>query len=281
MNYKDFLADKTRPCSIVAHRGVWRDAPENSLLAIERAVEAGYDVVEIDVRRTLDGDLVLLHDESLERTVGVAGRPEDMKSAQLTTLPLRNRHGGQDNLFTAQKLPRLADVFALCRDRIFIHLDIKDRGVIAEALALAQEFSVEQQVDFWADLKTEDDVRWVEETILPHGIAFIARTRLEQASGPRQLELMFGLKPDVCELSFTTLDQVTALRDRFAAADIALWVNTLDSVASPGFTDTAALKDPDAVWGSLVEASFTSIQTDEMAALKRFLATRNTSLHSQ
>ena len=102
MTYKDFLADKSRPCSIVAHRGVWRDAPENSLLAIERAISAGYDVVEIDVRRTADGDLVLLHDETLERTAGVAGGPEDMTSAQLTALPLRNRDGGPDNVFTAQ-----------------------------------------------------------------------------------------------------------------------------------------------------------------------------------
>ena len=77
------------------------------------------------------------------------------------------------------------------------------------------------------------------------------------------------------------LDQVTALRDRFAAADIALWVNTLDSVASPGFTDSAALIDPDAVWGRLLNAGFSTIQTDEMAALQRFLATRKTGLHSQ
>jgi len=281
MTYKAFLADPSRPCSIVAHRGVWRDAPENSLLAVARAIEAGYTVVEIDVRRTRDGDLVLLHDDRLTRTTGVSGRPEDMTSAELTALPLLNREGGPDNALTGQKLPRLADVFALTRDRIFIHLDIKDRSVIAEALALSRKMGVDQQVDFWADLQTEDDVRWVEETILPHNIAFIARTRLEQASGPQQLELMFGLKPDVCELSFTTLDQVTALRDRFAAADIALWVNTLDSVASPGFTDSAALIDPDAVWGRLLNAGFSTIQTDEMAALQRFLATRKTGLHSQ
>ena len=271
MTYKDFLADRSRPCSIVAHRGVWQDAPENSLLAIERAIGEGYTVVEIDVRRTADGDLVLLHDETLERTTGVAGRPEDMTGAALVQLNLRNRDGGVGNAATDQRLPRLADVFALTRDRIFIHLDIKDRGVISEALALSQAMGVDQQVDFWADLRTEDDVRWVEQTILPHNIAFIARTRLEQASGAQQLERMFGLKPDVCELSFSTLDQVTVLEPRFAAANIALWVNTLDSVASPGFTDTGALRDPDAVWGRLIAAGFSTIQTDEMAALKRYL----------
>ncbi len=50
MDYADYIADPSRDCAIVVHRGIWRAAPENSLLAIERAISAGYDVVEIDVR---------------------------------------------------------------------------------------------------------------------------------------------------------------------------------------------------------------------------------------
>jgi glycerophosphoryl diester phosphodiesterase len=273
MRYKDFLADTTRPCSVVAHRGDWRDAPENSLLAIERAIAMGCTVVEIDVRRTADGDFVLLHDDDLMRTAGVTAVPEEINSADLTRLPLRNRDGGIDNGFTGQLLPRLVDVFALTRDRIFIHLDIKHRAVIGEVIALAQAMGVDQQVDVWADVATEADVDWVEQTVLSPGIAFVARTRLEQASGSTQLELMFGLRPDVCELSFSRLGQVTALQQRFAAGRVPLWVNTLDSVASPGFTDSAALQDPAAVWGALLAAGFSSIQTDEMVALRRFLQT--------
>ncbi|WP_193335279.1 glycerophosphodiester phosphodiesterase family protein [Devosia beringensis] len=273
MRYKDFLADTTRPCSVVAHRGDWRDAPENSLLAIERAIALGCTVVEIDVRRTADGDFVLLHDDDLMRTASVAAMPEDINSADLTRLPLRNRDGGIDNDFNGQLLPRLTDVFALTRDRIFVHLDIKHRAVIGEVIALAQAMGVDQQVDVWADVATEADAHWVEQTVLSPGIAFVARTRLEQASGPRQLELMFGLKPDICELSFSRLDQVTALQQRFAAAQIPLWVNTLNGVASPGFTDAAALQDPAAIWGALLTAGVSSIQTDEMAALQRFLQT--------
>lgn len=55
---------------------------------------------------------------------------------------------------------------------------------------------------------------------------------------------------------------------------MALWVNTLDSVACAGFTDTAALLDPDAVWGRLIDAGISVIQTDEAAALKSYLAAR-------
>ena len=57
---------------------------------------------------------------------------------------------------------------------------------------------------------------------------------------------------------------------------MALWVNTLDSVACAGFTDTAALADPDAVWGRLIDAGISVIQTDEAAALTSYLAARRT-----
>ncbi len=55
---------------------------------------------------------------------------------------------------------------------------------------------------------------------------------------------------------------------------MALWANTLDSVAFAGFTDTAAMQNPDAIWGRLIEAGISLIQTDEPVALKSYLASR-------
>lgn len=273
MNYFDYMADPHRKCAIVAHRGIWTNAPENSLLSIRRAIEAGYDVVEIDVRRTADGQFVLLHDDTLYRTAGVHNQPERMTLAELTSLPLRDREGGPGNAFTDETLPSLRDVFELTRDRIFIHLDIKHRHVIPEVLALARQMGVEKQVDFWADLKSEDDLDWIRANIIAQGVPFIARTHLEHDDWRNQVKLALDLKPLICEASFRDLSQVDAIQQRFHDAGITLWVNTLDSVASPGFTDSAALKDPDAIWGRLLSAGFSAIQTDEMAALRSFLET--------
>ncbi len=275
MNYFEYMADQDRRCAIVAHRGIWSDAPENSLLAIKRAIEAGYDVVEIDVRRTADGEFVLLHDDTLERMTGVDSEPEQLTLAELTSLALRNRDGGPKNSFTGEKLPSLRDVFALTRDRIFIHLDIKHRHVIPEVLAYARKMGVDKQVDFWADLKTEADLAWIRDNITSQGVPFIARTHLEHDDWRKQVKLVFELKPPICEVSFRDLSQVDAIQQRFQGAGITLWVNTLDSVASPGFTDSAALKDPNAIWGRLLRAGFSAIQTDEMAALRSYLETHN------
>ncbi|WP_020046864.1 glycerophosphodiester phosphodiesterase family protein [Rhizobium leguminosarum] len=272
MNYFDYMTDPDRQCAIVAHRGVWQDAPENSLLSIQRAIDAGYDVVEIDVRRTLDGEFVLLHDDTLERMAGLNSEPEHLTLEELTSIALRNRDGGPDNAVTDQKLPSLRDVFELTRDKILIHLDIKHRHVIPEVVAYAQKMGVDQQVDFWADLKTEDDLIWIKDNIAFHDVPFIARTHLEHDAADEQVELVFRLKPLICEVSFKDIAQVEAIRQRFHDAGITLWVNTLDGVASPGFTDTAALKNPDAIWGRLLRAGFSAVQTDEMEKLRAYVA---------
>lgn len=272
MNYFDYMTDPKRQCAIVAHRGVWQDAPENSLLSIQRAIDAGYDVVEIDVRRTADGEFVLLHDDTLERMAGLHSEPEHLTLEELTSISLRNRDGGLDNAFTSEKLPSLRDVFALTRDKIMIHLDIKHRHVIPEVLAYAQKMGVDQQVDFWADLKTEEDLVWIRDNIAFHDVPFIARTHLEHDDADEQVELVFQLKPLICEVSFKDIAQVEAIKQRFHDAGITLWVNTLDGVASPGFTDTAALKDPDAIWGRLLRAGFSAVQTDEMENLRSYIA---------
>ncbi len=274
MSYREFIADRARDCAVVAHRGIWRHAPENSLSAIERAIEAGYDVVEIDVRRSADGGLFLLHDDTLERMADLDKRPEELTSNDLAVLRLRDRDGGEGNAFTLEKLPSLAEVFELTRGRIFIHLDVKDREVIPDVIALAKTMGVEHEVDFWAALKTERDLGWIEKTILPHDVLFLAKTRLNVPGAATQLALLHDLSPAVCEIYFDRLEELTALKDLTRNTGMALWVNTLDSVACANFTDTAALADPDAVWGRLIDAGISVIQTDEAAALKSYLAAR-------
>jgi hypothetical protein len=274
VNYRDFIADPARDCAIVAHRGIWRDAPENSLLALERAIDAGYDVVEIDVRRCADGGLVLLHDDTLLRMAGVEEQPENLSSHQLSAFRLRNRDGGSGNAFTNEKLPRLAEVFELTRGRIFLHLDVKDRDIIPDVIACAKLMGVESQVDFWAALKTTEDFAWIRKAIIPHDVLFMAKTRLNVADAATQLALLRDLSPAVCEIYFDHLEELSALDGPLRDNGMALWVNTLDSVACAGFTDTAALLDPDAVWGRLIDAGISVIQTDEAAALKSYLAAR-------
>nr|WP_153366186.1 glycerophosphodiester phosphodiesterase family protein [Rhizobium sp. ICMP 5592] len=273
-SYVDYITDPDRSCAITVHRGDWHAAPENSLLAIERAISDGYDVVEIDVRRSSDGEFFLLHDDTLERMTGLDQEPEALTLRQLSSLNLRNRDGVETNTLTDEKLPSLRQVFDLTRDRIFIHLDIKHKEIIPDVIAYARAAGMDQQVDFWSVVKTDEDLKWVYKEVVPHRVPFIAKTRLEEPDAETQLELVFKLKPFVCEITFARLQQVAELKDRFNEAGIALWANTLDSVTCAGFTDSAALKDPAAIWGRLIDAGVSAIQTDEPEALRAYLGTR-------
>ena len=69
---------------VVAHRGDWKHSVENSLPAVQNAIDMRVDVVETDVRRTADGRLVLMHDATIDRTTNGQG-----KVAELTLDPIR------------------------------------------------------------------------------------------------------------------------------------------------------------------------------------------------
>jgi glycerophosphoryl diester phosphodiesterase len=102
-----------------AHRGLWsqKGAPENSLAAFAAAADAGY-AIELDVRLAGDGEVMVFHDEGLERMVGRQGRLADHSAAELGAMRLNN---------TREPIPTLAEVLALVAGRSLIHVELKTR----------------------------------------------------------------------------------------------------------------------------------------------------------
>ncbi|EEF24274.1 conserved hypothetical protein [Ricinus communis] len=146
--------------------------------------------------------------------------------------------------------------------------------MIPGVIACARAMGVDRQVDFWSDLKTSDDLAWIQSNVSPEMVLLMAKTRLGSVHAESQLDLLRQLKPLLCEIYFDSLDQLAARKALFVDAGMRLWVNTLDSVSCAGFTDTAALQDPAAIWGRLVDAGVSAIQTDEAEALRIYLDSR-------
>lgn len=89
------------PFHVIAHRGASGYAPENTMASFRRAVEMGATEVETDVAFTKDGELVLFHDETLERTTNGAGLPEDYTLAELLdSMPARGAIRGSIGIAT-------------------------------------------------------------------------------------------------------------------------------------------------------------------------------------
>ncbi|MFM7730193.1 MAG: glycerophosphodiester phosphodiesterase family protein [Flavobacteriales bacterium] len=116
----DFYAKvQAQQVMVAAHRGDWRNYPENSLPAIQSCIEMGVDVVEVDVRRTKDGHFVLMHDETVDRTTNGRGRVGALTLADIRALRLKDKNGR----LTDYVVPTLEEVTEITRDRIVVNLD--------------------------------------------------------------------------------------------------------------------------------------------------------------
>lgn len=96
--------------SVEAHRGASAECPENTLCAFRRAVEVGAPSIELDVHVTRDGELVVMHDETVKRTTGAEGRIADLALAELRRLECgAHKHPR----FAGEPIPTLAEALAL------------------------------------------------------------------------------------------------------------------------------------------------------------------------
>ncbi len=98
---------------VFAHRGASLLAPENSLAAFALAVHGGTDAIECDVQLTADGEVVVIHDDTLDATTDGHGLVTAMTLAQLSTLRLRMRGKAFDPAGTTERIPTLNDVIAI------------------------------------------------------------------------------------------------------------------------------------------------------------------------
>ena len=89
----DFNKPSSESVLVVSHRADWRNAPENSLQAIQNCIEMGVDMVEIDLNKTKDGHLIVMHDRTLNRTTNGKGLASDYTLEEIKKMFLKNGAG--------------------------------------------------------------------------------------------------------------------------------------------------------------------------------------------
>lgn len=115
---------------LVAHRGFADRYPENTVRAFREA-SAVADLIELDVRRCGSGELVVFHDERLDRLTGESGRVAAAPWERLRTL---------DVLDSGEGIPRLEDAFAAIPPDVGVNVELKEQGLADDALAVADRF---------------------------------------------------------------------------------------------------------------------------------------------
>ncbi len=129
---------------ITAHRGASASAPENTIYAFQAAVESGADYIELDVQLTSDGQLVVFHDEKLDRVTDGKGKLKDHTYDELQQLSAGIRFGGE---FADAKIPLLSEVFEEIGSDVLYNVEIKDYGdtdqTVIKTIETIEEFGLE------------------------------------------------------------------------------------------------------------------------------------------
>ena len=114
------------PLTIIAHRGASAYFPENTIDSFQGAIALDADMVELDVQLTLDGEVVVFHDEEITRCTNGQGRIADYALVNLKKLDAGSWF---DKKFRGAEIPLLAEVLSLCKDRIAVNIEIKAEAV--------------------------------------------------------------------------------------------------------------------------------------------------------
>ena len=118
----DITSLKGKEFKIIAHRGASDFYPENTLIAVDKAIELGADMIDIDVRMTKDNEIVVIHDETVDRTTNGTGNVSEMTLAEIQAL---DAGSWRDSKFADAKVPTLKEVLDLVDGRVTMLIEIK------------------------------------------------------------------------------------------------------------------------------------------------------------
>lgn len=228
---------------VIAHRGSHLVKPENSLASIEDAIRLGVDYVELDLRTTKDGYLVLNHNETVDGRTDGKGRVQDLTLAEISKLTLKSTDG------KTHRIPEFKEALKICKDRINIYLDFKDADV-AEAYRQIQAAGMEKSILVYMNKASHyDDWRRVAPEMplmsnLPENIK--TKADLEEFSKKMRLEAVDNAKD-------STL------------------ISILQGNGIAVFLDAQSADENPAKWLNIINKGVKGMQTDHPEALIKYL----------
>ena len=222
---------------VVAHRGDWRNYPENSIPAIESVIRMGVDIVEIDLKMTSDSVLVLSHDATANRTTTGKGLISTMTLDSLKGFNLRYAHGVK----SPHKMPTLREALEVCKDRICVNID-QGYQYYDQVIAITEELGVTDQ-------------------ILIKGKKTLAEVNAKTAEYEHNMMYMpiIDIVRDCCKKVVETGSK--------------LWINTLWPSLNGGYDDNSAFEagNPAEIYDVILDLGTSIIQTDRPEMLIKYL----------
>lgn len=254
---------------VAAHRGDWKSHPENSLSAIQGAIDMGVDIVEIDVQKTVDGHLVLMHDSTVDRMTNGSGSVSSMTLQQIQLLYLKDNQGGRRAAVTSERIPTLSEAMKVAEDKVMVNLDKgweirNDIYAVLDALDLVdhgifKSSASNSEVEPWLNSKNPG----------PNYMAIFSNNNTSDidtilsGTAPVAFELIFD-RENHAVISSTFVEKIKNSNKR-------IWINTLWPSLCAGHTDDVSFSSPSNGWGWVIDKGASIIQTDRPAQLIDYL----------
>ncbi len=231
---------------VIAHRGNHVNVAENTIDAIKQAIKAGADYVEVDLRTSSDGYLVLQHDKTVDRMTDGKGNVKDLTLAELKKLKVADKNNPSRKTY---RIATFDEVLKACKDKINIYLDFKDASV-AETWKQIQDAGMEKQVAVYVNAVSQYKEWRKTAPSLP-----IIASAIEQVKDKDQLGIF---------LNQVTLEVLDNLYDTGMIAvanenNVSVWLDAESKDEGPD------------VWNPILDKGVQGIQTDHPQQLVEYL----------
>lgn len=203
----------------IAHRGASAYAPENTIAAFDKAVEQGADAIELDLHLSRDGELVVIHDDTLDRTTDGSGPVHEQSLEELRRLDAGRWFG---EVFAGQRIPRLDEVLDRFAGKVQLALEIKAGSSVFPGIeekvisALRECAAIDQTAVASFDHYALRRLKEIEPAIRTAALLVGRPVSLSALAGPAKAD---GL---ALEASFVTKTEVEACRA--SGLQLVVWV---------------------------------------------------------
>ena len=263
---KNLHDNESKYIFVIAHRGDWRNAPENSLQSIEKAIAMKVDMIELDIQPTKDGNFICMHDETLDRTSTGKGPIKDYTTEELKKFVLRSGNGIKNR----QPIPTLKEELNVCKGRILVNID-KGGTYIKEIMPIIQECGMEKQVIIKGYYPVE---KVKKEYGSNESMLYMPIVNLWDKEAVATIQTFIkNFTPIAYELCFKDdANPNLKIIDEIAKSGSRVWMNTLwDSLCGGHDDENALLESKDKHWGWMLKHKATMIQTDRPQELIHYL----------
>jgi glycerophosphoryl diester phosphodiesterase len=265
---KEVFNPESKRVLVTAHRGDWRNTPENSIQALKNCIAMGVDIMELDLKKTKDGHLVIMHDQTIDRTTTGKGNVSDYTLAEIKTFFLRSGSGHP----TKHRVPTFTEILTIAKDKIIIDVDkgydyypqvikeLREQGMTGQAIVNVKGSTplsqIEQEVG-----KIDEDI-----TIMP--IVDMKRADASEIIASYKTHQKTIIQANFSTDTLPVLKNMASLRTNYG-----LWINSLWPEQNGGHDDDLAVEEnkKDESWGWLISHKANLIQTDRPKELIEYL----------